>query len=509
MFNAQSKDQLFLLIKSLTKAEKRNFKLYANRIDSTGDTLFIRLFDVLDKMTDYDEEMVLKKISDLGKQSLFNAKRHLYKQILVSLRLIYIQKNIDIEIREQIDFARILYEKGMYMQSLKLLDRIKKIAEEHHQDILHLEILEFEKLIEARHITRSRTVENKMEKLLEASLTRSYITHASSYFSNFNIQIHGWYIEHGHIQQESDIDGVREYFESNLPKELLHRSLTFFEKANLFQAYMWYHYILLQFAEAQRYALEWLQLFEVYPQMKEKDSDLYMRSLYYVLSFLYINRDTEKYHFYLTQLSDFYASHQPHLNEKSRMIAFVYLNLSRLNLLLLTEKYRECQKLVQEIELELRHFEVYTDVHRVLLFYYKFAYLFFAIGNYEKALHYLNEIVHLKTGHLRNDLLLNARLLQLLCHYELGNYDTIQYLIPSTQRLLEKSGDNSRLPLLSLQLLSRLSKSAASEHPAIFAQFQSELKALCKNPYEQKAIFYLDVPKWAAGHVGVSKVVSH
>lgn len=502
MFNTQSKDQLFLLIKSLTKAEKRNFKLYVNRIDNTGDTLFIRLFDVLDKMPEYDEDAVIKRISDLEKRNLPNAKRHLYKQILVSLRLIYIQKNIDIEIREQIDFARILYEKGMYMQSLKLLDRIKKIAEEHHQDILHLEILEFEKLIEARHITRSRAVENKMEKLLEESTNRSFITHASSCFSNFNIQIHGWYIERGHIQQESDIDEVRVYFESNLPKELLHRSLTFFEKAHLFQAYMWYHYILLQFAEALRYALEWQQLFVVYPQMKEKDPDLYMRSLYYVLSFLYITRDTDNYAHYLAQLNDFNTSHQPHLNEKSRMIAFVYLNLSRINLLLLSEQYRECQKLVKEIELGLRHFEVYTDVHRVLLFYYKFAYLFFAIGQYDQALHYLNEIVHLKSGHLRNDLILNARLLQLLCHYELGNYDTIQYLIPSAQRLLEKSGDNSRLPIIALQLLVKLSKAPKSEHPAIFEQFLPELQALCQHPYEKKAVFYLDVPKWAARQVG-------
>ena len=96
---------------------------------------------------------------DVKKRHLSNLKRHLYKQILISLRLIYIQKNIDIQIREQLDFARILYGKGLYMQSLKLLERIKRTALEHHQDVLHLEILEFQKMIEARHITRSRMVE--------------------------------------------------------------------------------------------------------------------------------------------------------------------------------------------------------------------------------------------------------------------------------------------------------------------------------------------------------------
>ena len=155
MLNTQ-KDQLFLLIKSLTKAEKRNFKLYANRIQGGNQLKFIQLFDAMDRLVEYDEEQLLKRIEDTEKKQLPNLKRHLYKQLLISLRLIHIEKNIDIEIREQIDFARILYGKGMYMQSLKILDRISKIAYDHHQDLLHLEILEFQKFIEARHITRSR-----------------------------------------------------------------------------------------------------------------------------------------------------------------------------------------------------------------------------------------------------------------------------------------------------------------------------------------------------------------
>ncbi|MCB0260334.1 MAG: hypothetical protein KDE62_11550, partial [Calditrichaeota bacterium] len=132
MFSTQ-KDQLFSLIKSLTKAEKRSFKLYANRFQSGTDSKFIQLFDVIDRLAEYDEQEVLKRLPEVKKRHLPNLKRHLYKQVLTSLRLIYIQKNIDIQIREQLDFARILYGKGMYMQSLRMLDRIKKIAVDHHQ----------------------------------------------------------------------------------------------------------------------------------------------------------------------------------------------------------------------------------------------------------------------------------------------------------------------------------------------------------------------------------------
>ena len=185
-------DQLISLISSLTKAEKRNFKLYVNRLQSKSDVKFVQLFDVVDKMKVWDDSIVFKKIPSIKKSQLANLKRHLYKQILISLRLIHIQKNVDIQIREQIDFARILYGKGLYIQSLKLLDRIQQIAEDNHQDILQLEILEFQKVIEERHITRSRQTSNKVESLVEASYTRSKIINNSCKLTNLKIEIHGF-----------------------------------------------------------------------------------------------------------------------------------------------------------------------------------------------------------------------------------------------------------------------------------------------------------------------------
>ncbi|MGB0477489.1 MAG: hypothetical protein ACPGHV_04555 [Flavobacteriaceae bacterium] len=53
------KESLFQLIKSLSKSEKRQFKLYANRLQSNSDTKFIALFNLLDKMNVYDEQKIL------------------------------------------------------------------------------------------------------------------------------------------------------------------------------------------------------------------------------------------------------------------------------------------------------------------------------------------------------------------------------------------------------------------------------------------------------------------
>lgn len=129
----RSTDALFQLVKSLEKSEKRNFKLFVKRNSAADDLKTIQLFDALDKMTEYDEKQLLKKASGIKKQQLSNSKAHLYKQILASLRLIREENNIDIQLHEQMDHARILFNKGLYLQTLKILEKLKETAKAYHQ----------------------------------------------------------------------------------------------------------------------------------------------------------------------------------------------------------------------------------------------------------------------------------------------------------------------------------------------------------------------------------------
>ena len=161
----RSTDALFQLMKSLEKSEKRNFKLFVKRNSSSEDLKIVQLFDALDKMNEYDEA-ILKEKQVISKQQLSNIKAHLYKQILSSLRIIKDENNIDIQLHEQMDHARILYNKGLYLQSLKVLDRMKEMAKNYNQLTYLQQVLFFEKKIEALFITRSmqETAQNNFRK---------------------------------------------------------------------------------------------------------------------------------------------------------------------------------------------------------------------------------------------------------------------------------------------------------------------------------------------------------
>ncbi len=65
------KDNLFVLVKSLSKSEKRQFKLYVGRLGVNEDSKFLMLFNILEKLPNYDEATILKN-GIVKKQRKFN-----------------------------------------------------------------------------------------------------------------------------------------------------------------------------------------------------------------------------------------------------------------------------------------------------------------------------------------------------------------------------------------------------------------------------------------------------
>lgn len=496
MFNTQ-KDQLFTLIKSLSKSEKRNFKLYVNRLQKNGDIKFLQLFETIDKLEEYDEDYILKKNPGIHKRTLPNLKRHLYKQILTSLRLIYINKQIDIEIREQLDFARILYGKGMYMQSLKILERIKKIAVDHHQDILHLEILEFQKMIETRHITRSRQA-GKIDDLLKDATRRGWVTYAASLFSNLNIQMHGWYIENGHATTTTQRAEVRSFYKKHLPEGIGYDRMTFHEKINFYQANMWLHYILFDLKRSQENVLSWINQFETDWMLKEKDPDLYMRGFYYLLTVLFMQAQDQEMDDYLQKFNSYIESQSDIFNDNSQMIAFVYSQLAALNLYFLRKDYQSVVAQEEKTLQEIHRFNDLLDPHRAILFYYKMAYAQFGLKNYDACLVRLNKIVHLSDSFLRSDVLYASRLLQVICHIELGNYDVSDHLISSCKRSFSHKDDVTDLQNRLLAFLGRVSRSPKNQHPSLFAEFWKNNEDKIHSQSELRTTLFLNLKEYLA-----------
>ena len=194
-----TKYNLFVLVKSMTKSEKRQFKLYIGRLGVNEDSKFLLLFKVLERLKVYDEQVILKA-GFVKKLQLSNLKAHLYKQILISLKLNPSHQNLRIQLREQLDFATILYHKGLYRQSLKMLDKAKSLAIKNQEKNIAYEIVELEKIIESQYITRS--LSNRAELTAQAK-ELSHQNVIASKLSNLSLQLYGLFLKTGYVKTVS------------------------------------------------------------------------------------------------------------------------------------------------------------------------------------------------------------------------------------------------------------------------------------------------------------------
>jgi hypothetical protein len=134
---------LFDLIKSLSSAEKRYFKLYAQLFHKDGTADYVTLFDAIDKQPEYDEAKLLSKLKSpaLIKNIAYN-KNYLYTILLASLRSYEEKGWEEIQIRNHISDIHLLNKRGLNVQAKKLIKKVKAYAAEKDNAFFMLEMLD-------------------------------------------------------------------------------------------------------------------------------------------------------------------------------------------------------------------------------------------------------------------------------------------------------------------------------------------------------------------------------
>jgi hypothetical protein len=485
-------DSLVRLIHSLSKAEKRSFKLYANRNSSNPDELkFLQLFDFIEKSEVYSDELVVSKIKGMKKAQLSNIKAHLYKQLLTSLRLQHAAHLPLIEIRETLDHALILYHKGFYMQALRLLEKAKHHALRLESGLLHLEIIEFEKVIESQYITRSMST--RAEELTRESKDLELRVSGAVDFSNLSLQLYALYVKVGFVRDEKDYNFVKEFFANRLPDYRI-PELGFEEKMHLYNAYVWYHYITQDFLMCFKYAKLWVDLFEENPVRREFNKEMYLKGLYHLQNALFNLRNHERLADSILQLEQVDLGTRE--NENVALLRDLYLLLAKINECYLSGTFTEGLDLVPKVEGFIEDNEDRLDNHRIMILYYKVACLYFGSGDNKATIRYLNKIIQMKDISLREDIQCFARILNLIAHFELRNDDLVDYQIKSVYRFLSNMGD---LHGVQREILNFLRQLPFTDHKALLRGFRvlhAKLVKLSQLPYEKRPFLYLDIISW-------------
>lgn len=482
--------QLFELIKRLTKAEKRNFKLYVKRNTTDKELISIKLFDVIDKLKQWNDEKIQQAFPKLKASTLSNHKARLYEQILVSLRLLQTD-DPRIRIKDLISYAELLHKKGLYLQSLAQLSKAKQVADTFKMDILRLEIVEFEKKIESRYVTRSHS-QRANELTDESSLLRSRFYFEGAW-SDLSLKLYDYYLKFGHSKSEEQQQKLSAMFKESLP---VSQDSKFEDTIYKYQCYVWFHYISQDFPRCYGYAQKWCQFYEKNEMLMESEPEMYIRGLHNVLAALFYCDDARRFIQNHKKLNTYINRYKQKFNENQVIQSFIYIETANLNSYIIEGRFTEGASYCDEFLKKMRQFEGRLDIHRIMVFHYKIASLKFGSADFSGAIKHLNIIINHPNISLKEDIQCFARILNLISHYELGNDDLIDFQIKSTYRFLLKLSDYHRVHSAIFNFLKNSVFMDRKKLEYDFRLLREELVEIFEDKYERRSLLYLDLISW-------------
>ncbi|MCL1666187.1 hypothetical protein BAS09_05845 [Elizabethkingia ursingii] len=500
------KDFLFVLIKSLSTSEKRQFKLYVNRLGINVDAKFLLLFSEMEKMKEYDEDIIIsKKIST--KQQLSNLKAHLYKQILVSLRMNPSLQNNRIQLREQLDFATILYQKGLHRQALKILDKAKQTAFDLDEKTLAIDIIDLEKVIESQYITRS--IEGRADELIAQSHELSIQNSYSTELSNLSLKLYSEMLKNGYAQNDTDKESIIHQFNEQIRKISFSR-LNFREKLWFYKAHVWKHLLLQDYKHAYKYSQKWVELFYENPEMISNHPVWYIKGNTNLMKILFLNGQVNKLEGWFEKFRETTNSGHFTTNENLQSLTFLNVYNTQMNIHFIKGEFFIGTKLIPEVELKMEKFRDKIDDHHLLILYLKIAALYFGSKKYKETIEYGQRILLAKGSSIQEDLAFHTRVLILMAKYESGMDEDYDEFAKQTHRFVAKMKNASEIHFSISEFFQKLNEVFFSEQEKIFTTFYNTLNVYNQNPFHKRTLVYIDIQSWAeakATHIDVVEII--
>ena len=492
-------DKLFLLIRSLTKQEKRYFKLYSSLHTVGEQNNYVLLFDAIDKQEAYDEGAIKKKFQKQAfVKQLHVTKNRLHEAILNSLHAYHLDLTTDSKLKKQLVQANILFHKGLYDQCAELLDRTIKTA------------LELEKFTSALDVYACRTklfaigyyddiIETELSKFYEEE--REVISNISTetYYKFLQGKIGMLRIRSTRVRDKQ----LKEKYNAIILDPFLtdaRKASTFYSKLLFYHLRSMYHYYAeSDYKKVYEYDKKSFELLHALPAQIKDNPRLYLATLNnFMITCCNQGKHSETTEL-IQKMKTISADYSVKLDVMSEVNIFTQTSITELDICLATCKFENLKKLFTDIESGLVEFgaKIPNQNKRALLAIV--SYLHFITGEYKTTLKWLNKMLEPGEFEMREDLVSYSKILLLLVHFELGNTDLIPYLTRSTYRFLKK---RQRLYKVEEVIVNFLGKKLSSPHERSsvirddFYTLQSQIKNVIKDPLEKRILHYFDWISW-------------
>lgn len=482
-------DKLFSLISSLTKSEKRYFKRFAMIHSMKDGNSYLELFDEIEKQKTYNEEALKKKLEKIREVKYLSVeKAYLYNLILRSL-VLYGSGHDDYEsIIEAFSKGKILFKKGLYSEALNYINKAIDIAvkEEYFSLAAGIERWKREILIKQGVFFTKKISDTFYKEILEKILLEKNIQKYQQASDITYLQL----ITGHTARSKKDSETIR-----NRIKDLIDKKdsgpLTITSHRLKHQAASFYYFYTGDYKkkyEESAKALEWAE------KQKSK-TGVYFRSLHNFFNGCMAVKKYDELFPILKKLEAIDTSSD--FSEQYRRETFFHLNLAAAtNCADFDYAIDYLQKNEKHI-IDTPHQNITPDLQ---VGAFNAAFVYFIRGKYSQAVKWLNKFFFMNSNsvELRQDLYGEASLMFIVLHYELKNEDLLKSLIKSTYRWLLKQ---ERLHGFEKAILNFIRKELAipkkrKELLIAFSKLRSHLLKLKKEQYESRAFDFFDLTLW-------------
>jgi hypothetical protein len=485
--------ELFKLIKSLTKSEKRFFKLMSSLQE--GDKNYLKIFDYIDARESYNEEELKRHFKgEVFIKHLPSEKNQLYKLILKSLRAFHSEETVSSTLKLELQNVEMLYNKALFKECEKFLTRAKNTAKEYEEFYYWFEFLSWEKRL-LENAYESGVFTKDLDKLIEEEESVIAKLRNLAEYQIIYSKIDKVFRSGGFTKSLKESEVVEEIANYHLIKGK--------DTALSVKASSMCYYIKGLCAASQRdYNLSFTffnktrEILDRNPKIKYELGQRYVMTMSHLLRCYIEVHDFENAQSVIDEMRELEGKKGFNSVDITLKI-FTRSFILELMLLHVMGDFRKCIQLIPVIERKELQFGEMVSKEQTLLFNYYKAYSFFGVGDYKKALYYLNIVLNDTEQKLRQDIYSYARLFNLILHYELGNYDFLEYLLKSTNRYFVKKEFSVSSEIIFIKHMGKLSKAVNNnERLLIFEFMKDELEEILSNHDERVVLQYFDILAW-------------
>jgi len=491
----RKREALHDLIRSLGKNEKRFFKIYASRHAIQGKNNYVKLFEVLDSMKTYNEAKLLRKIRHKPFAKHFpSQKNHLYNLILECLNIYHKDSSIDRQIHKYINIARVLSDKHLDEQSMRIVEKAKKLSDQYNRFENILPLITLLKKTKFDRDTMTEDVMNryyqeqfssldKLKNILEYSKTRDTLFLKRRHM--------------GAVKNSQD----QKFIKTLSKTSFLHNA----SKVNSFDANIYYllgkieyHRILRNHRQVILYSQKLFSLFQSNPKRIADCASLYIYGLScFIESCHYMDRKQD-IEIALRKLQDIPEQiGRKNVTHEIQVKVFAMYHVSCTDVYLHFREYKKGIHHVPAIEEGMKKYDTLFIPSSKMVLIFNVACLYFGDGQYKQALKWCNLVLNTPITSSREDVFCAAKILNLLIHVELRNNAILPSIIKSTYRFLFKKKRVYQFETLFLKYIKLfLTMNTKKDQSEILHKFRADLQLLLNDQFENVIFNDIDLIGW-------------